>query len=211
MWRLDIWNAFQLKYNSTTHAVNSSHPNPRRKLHIFQQFLTNLSHKRHCDICQLQIICPPILAHITMLTFSRNIVSTHAMLHSMLLSSHNCHGIISIQITMIAADFSNVRKMRFVAGDNLFRDDSINQNWHFPCLEPFSLQQTYVIIGHHGFLISSDFVHLWKMLLNIAHRTALEHLECLSCIFRIDDHFFLNPHSACPRSRHLSNKAFRWK
>lgn len=141
MWRLDIWNAFKLKYNSTTHAVNSSHQNPRRKLHIFQQFLTNLSHKRHCDICQLQIICPPILAHITMLTFSRNIVSTHAMLHSMLLSSHNCHGIISIQITMIAADFSNVRKMRFVAGDNLFRDDSINQNWHFPCLEPFSLQQ----------------------------------------------------------------------
>lgn len=61
----------------------------------------------------------------------------------------------------------------------------------FLCLEPFSLQQTYVIIGHHGFLISSDFVHLWKMLLNIAHRTALEHLErCLSCIFRIDDHFF---------------------
>lgn len=150
---------------------------------FFDTVWTNLSRKRHCVICQLQIICPPILAHKTMLTFSRKIASMHAMLHSMLLSSHNCHGIISIQIAMITADFSNVRKMRFVVGDDLFRGDSLNQNWHFPGLEPFSLKQTYVIIGHRGFLISSDFGHLWEILLNIAYRTALERLVWMSALY----------------------------
>lgn len=29
---------------------------------------------------------------------------------------------------MIVVDFLNVWKMRFVVGDNFFRDDSINQN-----------------------------------------------------------------------------------
>lgn len=61
-----------------------------------------------------------------MLIFSRNIVLMYVMLYSMLLSFYNCYGKILIEIIMIVVDFLNVWKMRFVVGDNFFRDDSIN-------------------------------------------------------------------------------------
>lgn len=47
------------------------------------------------------MICSKIQANF--LTFSRNICKIHEALHGMLLSSCNCRGMVSVQITVIAA------------------------------------------------------------------------------------------------------------